>query len=142
MLKFNCCLVVFVVFFCVACNDTKSKPLDINFTEDSTMIRIKNIDPVGLHQIKNGDLSDSVVQRMVQVLESPMAGDSSGQELMLMGKIYADSSGLLFRPAEPFERGRRYMVLTFINSKFGDLQSLIQSRTKFSMAPNQKILQR
>lgn len=142
MLKFNLYLRVWIVCCCVACSNKKNEPLNIVFTEDSTSIQIKNIDPVGLLKIKNGQLNDSVVQRMVQVLVSPEVGDSSGREQTLPGRISVDSAALIFRPAEPFEKGRRYMVLTFINSKFGDLQSLIQSKTKFSMAPNQKILQR
>jgi hypothetical protein len=142
MLKFNLYLAALIICCSLACSSAKNEPLDIDFSKDSSSIRIKNIDPVGLLKIKNGELNDSVVQRMVQVVASPKEGDTSSQEQLVPGKIAADSLSLVFKPVKPFEKGKRYMVLTFINSKFGDLQSLIQSKTKFSMAPNQKILQR
>jgi hypothetical protein len=142
MLKFNLYLTVLMVCCILACSNTKNEPLDIDFSKDSSSIQIKHIDPVGLLKIKNGELSDSVVQRMVQVVVSPEEGDTSSRDQLVPGKIIADSLSLIFTPSLPFEKGKRYMVLTFINSKFGDLQSLIQNKTKFSMAPNQKILQR
>lgn len=142
MLKFNLYLTVLMVCCSLACSNAKNEPLDIDFSKDSSSIQIRRIEPVGLLKIKNGELSDSVVQRMVQVVVSPEEGDTSSRDQLVPGKIVVDSLSLIFKPSMPFEKGKRYMVLTFINSKFGDLQSLIQNKTKFSMAPNQKILQR
>jgi len=127
--------------FC-ACNATKNKPLEIDFSQDSLSIVIRNIDPAGMNKIRNGELNDSLVQELVTVLEAPLETDTSGIQLPVQGKVLAGSDSLIFKPAEPFQRGRKYMVLTYMNSRFADLQSIIKSRTKFNMAPNQKVLWR
>lgn len=142
MVKLNPYLIALLACCCLACNPAKNEPLDIAFSKDSTSIEIKHVDPVGLLKIKNGQLNDSVLQSMVKVMVSAGENDSTGIEQVVPGRVMADSLILKFEPLQPFEKGKQYMVLTFINSKFGDLQSLIQSKTKFSMAPNQKILQR
>lgn len=132
------------LLFCslYACNDTKSRPLEIDFTADSTAIAIRNIDPVGMAKIRNGELTDSLLQELVTVLESPMDGDSAGVELQVRGSILPAADGLVFKPNVAFEKGRKYMVLTYVNSRFADFQSIIKSKTKFNMAPNQKVLWR
>lgn len=125
-----------------ACNSTKSRPLEIDFSKDSASIEIRNIDPAGMAKIRNGELNDSLLQELVTVLESPMVGDSAGVELEVPGKILPASDALIFKPEAPFEKGRQYMVLTYVNSRFADFQSIIKSQTKFNMAPNQKVLWR
>ena len=142
MLKFAALCLVFISFCClVACNSTKNRPLDINFSKDSTAIVIKNIDPAGMAKIRNGELGDSLLQELVTVVESPLANDTAGVQLRMPGKVLQARDSLIFQPAHPFEKGRKYMVLTYINSKFADFQSLIKSKTKFNMAPNQKVLE-
>lgn len=125
-----------------ACNSTKSKPLEIDFSKDSLAIEIRNIDPVGMAKIRNGELTDSLLQGMVTVLQSPQAGDSAGVELEVQGEILPAAVGLIFKPEAGFKKGRKYMVLTYVNSRFADFQSIIKSQTKFNMAPNQKVLLR
>jgi len=114
-----------------ACNSTKSRPLEIDFSKDSLAI-----------EIRNGELTDSLLQELVTVLQSPQAGDSAGLELEVPGEILPAADGLIFKPEAGFEKGRKYMVLTYVNSRFADFQSTIKSQTKFNMAPNQKVLLR
>jgi len=143
MLKFRALCIVFISLCCLAaCNSTKNRPLDIDFSGDSTSIVIKNIDPAGMAKIKNGELDNSLVQELVTVVESPLAGDTAELQLQMPGKVLPVGDSLIFQPARPFERGRKYMVLTYINSKFADFQSVIKSKTKFNMAPNQQVLWR
>lgn len=125
-----------------ACNPAKNDKLEIDFSRDSTAIIIKNIDPVGMLKIQNGELSDSVLQEMVQVLESAEEDDSASMERSIPGKLRKGKDFLSFHPALPFKKGREYMVLTYLNSRFADLQSIIKNETKFNMAPNQKTLSR
>lgn len=125
-----------------ACKSSKNEELNIDFSRDSTSIVIRNIDPVGMLKIQNGELSDSVLQQMVTVLESAAADDSTSVERSVPGKVLKGKDALSFKPAVPFKKGRQYMVLTYLNSKFADLQSIIKNQTKFNMAPNQKILLR
>jgi hypothetical protein len=142
MLKLPFCCIVFMLLCSLgACNSTKNSPLDIDFSRDSTSIVIKNIDPVGMAKIKNGELGDSLLQELVTVLESPLAEDTAGMQLQMPGKVLPAGDALIFQPGRPFEKGRKYMVLTYINSKFADFQSIIKSKTKFNMAPNQKVLE-
>lgn len=142
MLKFAALCCVLISFCCFAtCNSTKNKPLDINFSNDSTAIVIKNIDPAGMAKIRNGELSDSLLQELVTVVESPLADDTAGMQVQMPGKVLQARDSLIFKPSHPFEKGRRYMVLTYINSKFADFQSIIKTKTKFNMAPNQKVLE-
>ena len=142
MLKFLNVGVVLISLCClVGCNSTKNRPLEITFSSDSTSIVIKNVDPVGMAKIRNGELGDSLLQELVTVVESPLAGDTAGLQMPLPGKLLQTSDSLVFQPARPFEKGRKYMVLTYINSKFADLQSVIKNKTKFNMAPNQQVLE-
>lgn len=142
MLKYPFCCVVFMLLCSlIACNSTKNKPLEIDFSRDSTSIVIKNIDPVGMAKIKNGELGDSLLQELVTVMESPLAEDTASMQLQRSGKLLAAGDSLIFQPARPFAKGRKYMVLTYINSKFADFQSIIKNKTKFNMAPNQKVLE-
>ena len=142
MLKFAALCCVLISFCCLAaCNSTKNKPLEINFSKDSTSIVIRNVDPVGMAKIARGELSDSLLQELVTVVESPLKGDTAELELQLPGKVQQLGDSLVFQPSRPFEKGRKYMVLTYINSKFADFQSVIKSKTKFNMAPNQQVLE-
>lgn len=142
MLKFSgLCALALSICCLVACNSTKNRPLEIDFSRDSTSIVIKNIDPAGMAKIRSGALNNSSLQALVTVLAAPLEGDTSGLQLEVPGKMLAAGDSLVFKPAVPFESGRKYMVLTYINSKFADFQSIIKRKTKFNMAPNQKVLE-
>jgi hypothetical protein len=143
MMKFkDCGMLCLLLCSLFACNSTKSRPLEIDFAKDSASIEIRNIDPAGMAKIRNGELNDSLLQELVTVLQSPLAGDSVGMELEVEGKVLPAADALIFKPEAPFEKGRKYMVLTYVNSRFADFQSIIKSQTKFNMAPNQKVLWR
>ncbi len=133
MVKFNRCFALLLFAGCFyACGTAKNEKLDIDFSSDSTTIIIKNIDPVGMLKIQNGELSDSLLQQMVTVLESPAEDDSTSVERSVPGKLLKGKDFLSFQPAVPFKNGRQYMVLTYLNSKFADLQSIIKNQTKFA----------
>src|SRR5690606_14453831 len=87
-----------------ACNSTKSRPLEIDFSKDSLAIEIRNIDPVGMAKIRNGELTDCLLQELVTVLQSPQEGDSAGLELEVPGEILPDADGLIFKPEVAFEK--------------------------------------
>lgn len=142
MFKLPGCFVLLLVIFCFACNSTKSRPLDIGFSADSSSIVIRNVDPVGMAKIRNGELQDSLLQELVTVLKTPLADDSTGVSLEVRGRVLPEAEALIFKPESPFEKGRDYRVLTYINSRFADLQSVVKGQTKFNMAPNEQVLRR
>jgi hypothetical protein len=142
MLNVKGLLALVFIASCTACNSTKNKPLVIDFSSDSTQIIIRDIDPVGMLKIRNGDLNDSLLQQAVTVMESPSEEDSTGMERVMPGKVIRGTDHLTFVPAEPFRKGKLYLVQTYINSAFSDLQTLIKGKTKLHMVPNQKTLGR
>ena len=142
MLKFWNLFGLLLVFCCLfACDSTKNRPLVIDFDQDSLSIVIKNIDPVGLRQIRDDSLKGPVLQQMISVTELPAAADTAGIPREVHGAVQAGPDQLIFKPAKPFQKGRKYRVLTYMNSKFADFQSILKNKTRFNMAPNEKVLE-
>jgi hypothetical protein len=142
MLNVKGLLALIFIGICSACNSTKNKPLVIDFSRDSTQIIIEGIDPVGMLKIRNGELNDSLLQQAITVMESPSDEDSTGMERVMPGMVVIGAHNLTFVPAQPFKKGKLYLVQTYINSAFGDMETLIKGKTKLHMVPNQKTLER
>ena len=131
-----------MLFCClIACKATKNSALDIDFAPDTLSIVIRNVDPVGMAKIRSGALQGAALQELVQVMEVPLAEDSSGLEHDVPGRVLVEDDELLFKPEMPFKKGMRYIVLTYVNVKFADFESIMKNNTKFNMAPNQKVLE-
>lgn len=125
-----------------ACSRTKNKPLSIAFSADSTAILVSNIDAAGLHQLKNMGNLDSLRTPLLTVMDTPTDEDSTGREQEVPGRTRLVEDVLEFKPDAPFRRGKQYLVISYLNVRFGNLQSALQGTMRNGVRPNQKLLKR
>lgn len=132
----------FIVVFLFACSSANNKPLLITFSADSASIVFNNIDPVGLLQLQGDAVSDSALSSLVSVLQTPSERDSTLKELPIAGRVVVTDSNLVFIPAQPFVKGRDYLIITYLNARFGDAKDLAGGELKPEVRPLQKTLRR
>ena len=96
----------------ISCSSTNSKPLLVNFSADSTLIEINNIDRAGLLQLKSLKQGDSSLNDLVSVLHTPSEHDSTIKEMPVVGVVLITDTNIVFRPDKPFLRGNDYFVVT------------------------------
>jgi hypothetical protein len=125
-----------------ACSPAKNKPVSIGFSPDSTAILLKNIDPAGLHQLQTIASRDSLPAALVTVLDTPTDKDSTSTEHVVSGKVRLLKDGLEFKPLVPFKRGRQYLVVSYLNVRFGNLQSALKGTMSNRVKPTQQLLKR
>ncbi|MDB5020674.1 MAG: hypothetical protein JWQ28_1801 [Pedobacter sp.] len=125
-----------------ACSTANNKPLSIEFSSDSTKILVRNIDPAGLHQLQAMGNPEAIDPSLIAVLDTPSDEDSTSQEQQVPGKIRLVKDMLEFRPEQPFRKGRQYLIVSYLNVRFGNLQSALKGTMHNSVKPNQKILKR
>jgi hypothetical protein len=130
-------LLVPVVF---GCSSSNSKPLSIAFSKDSTAVIISNIDRPGLLKLQEFKNQDSVFTELIAVLQTPSETDSSIREESIPGKYLISDTSIVFKPLEPFVRGREYLVITHINTKFGDAKQIAKGQLSLGIKPVQKSL--
>lgn len=125
-----------------ACSSANNKPVSIGFSPDSTAILLKNIDPAGLYQLQGMGSMDSLPEALVRVLDTPADEDSTGIEQEVPGKIRLLKDGLEFKPLKPFAHGRQYLVTSYLNVRFGNLQSALKGTLSNRVKPTQQLLKR
>lgn len=137
-------LPVVFLFFClqVACSTTNSKPLLIDFSADSTCIVFSNIDRPGLLQLSGIAAQDSVLNSLVSVLQTPSETDSLTRETPLAGKLTITDTTIVFKPQQPFLRGNDYLVITYLNARFGTEEQILKSQLNTRVKPYQVVLTR
>lgn len=126
----------------IACSSANNKPIDIDFSADSNSIVLKNIDAAGLHQLRNTPHLDSNASLFLRVLDTPADDDSTALETQIEGKVRIIDDEIEFRPLKPLIKGRQYMVSTYLNTKFGNFQSVLSGTIGRAVKPNQKLLRR
>ena len=132
------------VSFCslFSCNETKSKPLVITFSSDSSQIVVKDINEAGLFQLKKNINTDSSYQQLVSVLQTPGEGDSTSMEIEWQGKLSLKENELLFTPVLPFIKGKTYLIETILNSHFASGEDIIKNKVGTQIKPQQQTLKR
>ena len=125
-----------------SCNTTKSKPLIINFSTDSTKITVKNIDESALFQLKSNLYTDSSYQELVAVLQTPTDDDSTSMEIEWPGKLSLNENELVFTPVLPFIKGKTYVVETILNTQFASGEDIIKDKVGNQIRPHHQILKR
>jgi hypothetical protein len=124
------------------CSSATSETLAINFSSDSTAIVVDHIDKAGLHQLKAGKFAEMDPGLLISVLDTPSEDDSLGFEKEVKGKVIVVNDHLEFRPEKPFEKGRQYQVMSYLNTSFGSLESTVKGQTSYRVQANQKTLVR
>ncbi|MFD0940110.1 hypothetical protein [Pedobacter boryungensis] len=125
----------------ISCN-TNSKPLSIHFSKDSSAVVISNIEPAGLLQLKNNINTDTAYQNLVSVLQTPADDDSTSMEVEWPGKLSITGDSLVFTPANPFIKGKSYLVETMLNTQFARGKEIIKSEVGHKVKAQQQILRR
>lgn len=133
------------VVFCIsllACQLSNNKPLQIDFSKDSTTIVCSNIDPSGLLQLKKNLKTDTMYQKLLSVLQTPGENDSTEMEIEWPGKLSMKGDQLVFTPDTPFRKGKTYLVETMINAQFASKKDVLRSEVGHQVKPQQKMLKR
>jgi len=137
---------LFAVFYTVvcllACSSANNKPLLIGFSADSSAIVFNHIDQSGLLQMQTGQNADSLLHKLVSVLETPSENDSTLKESPVEGRFKLSGTNLVFIPARPFVRGRDYLVITHLNTRFGQLKDALNGGLNNRVKPVSKLLTR
>ena len=137
-------LSVAAVFCCLfsACSSSNNKPLLIGFSADSTSIVFNNIDRTGLLQLKSMATQDSVLNDLISVLQTPSETDTTIKELPLAGKLMVTDTNIVFTPERPFLKGNDYLVITYLNVRFGSAEQILKSQLNTAVKPHQVLLTR
>lgn len=126
----------------LACSTSNNKPLLIDFSADSTCIVFNNIDRPGLLQLQSIEAQDSVLNDLISVLQTPSETDSTIKEMPLPGEFMITDTNIVFRPEKPFLKGNDYLVITYLNAKFGTTEQIIKSQLNTAVKPHQIVLTR
>jgi len=126
----------------VACSTTNNKPLLIDFSADSTCIVFNNIDRPGLLQLRSMEARDSVLNSLVSVLQTPSETDTLTKEAPLAGKLIITDTSIIFKPQKPFLQGHDYLVITYLNARFGTEEQILKSQLNTAVKPHQVVLTR
>ncbi|SMC71063.1 hypothetical protein [Pedobacter africanus] len=126
----------------LACSSANNKPLLIGFTADSTAIVFKGIDRAGLLQLKSIKNTDSILYSLISVLETPSEKNPAIQEAPVEGRFKLGNDNLVFIPSRPFVKGRDYLVITHLNTKFGTLKDAISGGLNNRVKPVHQLLSR
>jgi len=137
-------LPVLCLFSCLfaACSTTNSKPLLIDFSADSTCIVFSNIDRPGLLQLTGIEAQDSVLNSLISVLQTTSETDSLIKEAPLAGKLTITDTNIVFKPHRPFLPGHDYLVITYLNARFGTEEQILKSQLNTAVKPHQVVLTR
>jgi hypothetical protein len=126
----------------MGCSSEAKQELTIDFSADSTAIVVDHIDAVGLQQLRSGKFSEVDPGVLISVLDTPSEQDTTGFEKEVEGEIVVVNDHLEFRPQRPFEKGKQYQVMSYLNTRFGNLESTVKGKTSYQVKPNQKLLVR
>ncbi|WP_316792761.1 hypothetical protein [Pedobacter frigoris] len=137
IVKFSAIIMLFVS----ACSSSNNKPLLIKFSADSTAIEFNNVDPAGMLELNNLSKRDSVLNDLISVLQIPSETDTL-KEAAIQGVMIITDSNVVFKPVRPFLKGRDYLVITHLNSSFGEMDKILKSELNYGVKPNQKVLTR
>ena len=133
-----------ICYTCIlfSCTSTNNKPLLISFSPDSTSIVFSNIDRTGLLHLNNIANQDSVLHELISVLQTPSETDSTVMESPLDGNLVLTDTNIVFTPNAPFVKGRDYLIITYLNSRFGTADEVVKSELNTRVRSHQVVLKR
>jgi len=114
----------------------------IRFSPDSNALVFTGVDPAGLYQLKNTPNIDTAYSDIISVLELPSEDDSTGVEQSFAGKVVVGDSVIVFHPHVSFAKGKSYLVISFLNAKFGNAGMMLTGKLDHKVKPQEVILKR
>nr|WP_162988720.1 hypothetical protein [Pedobacter schmidteae] len=114
----------------------------IDFSADSSAIVFSHIEQAGLLQLQQLNKNDTALHRLIAVLQSPSEQDTTLKEAPVEGKILVTDSCLVFVPLSPLVKGRSYLVITHLNTRFGGAAEILKGELANRLRPVQKLLTR
>ncbi len=138
---FICSVMFWVSISLFSCSNRNKKPV-IKFSGDSASIIIKNIDEASLLQFKNAYQGKADTTNIISVLARPGDLDSIQDEQEVPGKIKISGDSLVFRPDQPFLKGKEYRVESYIGVKFATIGDLVMGKGRQNLKAQQQTLRR
>ena len=126
----------------ISCSSANNKPILIRFSADSTAVIFSGINPAGLLQVRNTPQIDTAYGAILSVLQTPSDNDPDGMEFPFPGKVKVTDSTVVFTPARPFVKGQEYLVVSYMNVKFGSPAMIFSGKLDRNVRPQQVILKR
>ena len=130
------------IAFLFSCSSANNKPVLIGFSPDSTAIVFSGINQAGLLKVRAIPHVDTAYQEIISVAQTPGDDDSTGMELPFPGKILFTSNSIIFKPLTPFVPGKSYLVVSYMNMKFGNTAMVLRQKLNSGMKPDQVVLTR
>ncbi|RZJ86466.1 MAG: hypothetical protein EOO20_18230 [Chryseobacterium sp.] len=140
-LKRSACLLG-ISYILSSCSSTNNKPVSIEFSADSSSIVVKGVEQDGLYQLKSIADTDSLRNQLLSVVQTPSDADTAIMETPIAGKVLVTDSNVVFMPAEPFVKGRAYLVSTYLNSRFASTGNVLKGKMDYRVKPAEQLLQR
>jgi len=130
------------VTFLFSCSSANNKPVLIGFSPDSTTIVFSGIKHADLLKVSNVINTDTTYQEIISVVQTAGEDDSTSMELPIPGKVRITDSTIVFKPLIPFVRGMSYLVVSYMNVKFGNTNMVLSQKLNSGMKPDQVLLTR
>ena len=125
----------------LSCSNKSDKPV-IKFSADSSSIVIKNINQASLFEIKKTMQANPDSIKFISVLVTPGDEDSLQDEKDIFGNTLLKGDSLIFRPQQPFIKGKIYLVESYIGVKFADGNKLFKGTITHNLKPQIQMLKR
>ncbi|RZK49549.1 MAG: hypothetical protein EOO99_06040 [Pedobacter sp.] len=129
----------------MSCSSTDKVPqLQPQFKPDSTGIVFLNIEKSSVLLLKKmlesaDNFND---QRLVSVYQLNEEGSAGLAEEVFPGNLEVKNEQLIFTPSKPFVPGKEYLLETYIESSFGDMEDILRGNLGNSPKPKTHILKR
>ena len=112
------------------------------FSADSSAVLITNIDAASLLQVKNAWHDQAHSLHLLSVILTPGTEDSLQMEKEVKGTLNLNGDSLIFSPEQPFQKGKTYLVESYIGVEFADMGKLFNGSIKHNLQPQKQILTR
>lgn len=133
--------VIAIAIFAQSCSGRNNKPI-IMFSADSSAIIIKGIDEASLLQVKNIYSKGNDTVNLISVVLKPGEPDSLQDDVLISGKINLSGDSLVFHPDQAFQKGKKYLVESYVGVSFANAKSLVNGTVKPNLQPQKQILTR
>jgi glutathionylspermidine synthase len=125
---FKICLLLFSIFF-FSCNSRTNNKLEelinIEINQDSSAIEVKGIDAFILNELKSDSLSKENLSTNLSVFNK-VDEDLQDLERTITGHYQFTEIGILFKPDEPFQKNKTYLIELYIQNPNTDIEQQLK----------------